>query len=68
MNIVEAIEQLQAAMAVRFGGDCDTESGAATLYLAHDRVSLTDGENQVVAKSANSIVKNLEPLKKETNQ
>lgn len=46
------IDHLQEMVARRFGREVQTESGAATLSVAWDRITLTDGGNRIIAESA----------------
>lgn len=52
----KAIEHLQAEVAKCSGTKVDTECGAATLSIAHDRVILTNEENTVIAEEINSNI------------
>ena len=56
----KAIEHLQGAIAKRFGCGFDTDSGAGTLYISHDGVSLTDARSRIVAQRARSVARQLE--------
>jgi hypothetical protein len=53
-GIAALIQSLQASMARKYGTDVSTDAGAATLFVSHDGVSLTDGANRVVAMRASS--------------
>ena len=55
----KAIAHLQAVIAKRFGRDFDTGSGAGTLYISHDGVSLTNPRSSIVAQRVSSIAREL---------
>ena len=55
----KAIVHLQDAVAKRFGRDFGTDSGAGTLYISHDGVSLTNHHSSIVAQRASSIARQL---------
>ena len=56
----KAIKHLQGAIATRFGTGFDTDSGAGTLYISHDGVSVTDARSRIVAQRTRSAARQLE--------
>ena len=61
----KAIEHLQGAIASRFGTDFGTDSGAGTLYISHDGVSLTNPHSRIAAQRTGSIARQLTVAKSE---
>jgi hypothetical protein len=55
----KAIVHLQDAVAKRFGRDFGTDSGAGTLYISHDGVSLTNPHSRIAAQRVGSITRQL---------
>ncbi len=53
---------LQAEVRIRLGHKADTSAGAATLSIAHDRVEMTDGHCEIVARGALEVAEYLEGL------
>jgi hypothetical protein len=60
MSITEAIEVLQSAIRRKYGNQVDTEGGAASLTIAHDRVELTDADSSVEGWDTGECVEILE--------
>jgi hypothetical protein len=61
MKLQEAIENLQAALANTYGAQVNTECGAATITIGHDRVELSDHDCLVVAEDADECCDLLQP-------
>jgi ribosomal protein S6E (S10) len=57
-----AILHLQDAIAKRFGCDFETDTGAGTLFISHDGVSLTNPRSSIVALRAASAARELAKL------
>ncbi|MGI8436109.1 MAG: hypothetical protein ACR2NX_04295 [Chthoniobacterales bacterium] len=54
-----AIKYLQDGIAELFGCDFETESGAGTLYISHDGVSMTNPNSSLVGQRASSVAREL---------
>lgn len=59
MNIEKAIATLQAALRQKYGTDLYTETGAATISIAHDRVELTNPNGKVITARAATVARKL---------
>jgi hypothetical protein len=58
-EIALAISLLQSKMAATFGEEVNTETGAATLTIAHDRIELTGCDHERLSDRTEAVVKQL---------
>lgn len=59
MNIEEAFEVLQTAVKERYGDGFETEGGAGTIMIAHDRIEITNASNRYVADEIDGVTAEL---------
>jgi hypothetical protein len=61
--VIDAIRVLKNELAQRYGTEVNTDAGASTIYISHDRASLTDQNNRVVARRPESIARQVQRVK-----
>lgn len=63
LSIEDALAVLQHAVRERYGDTFDTEAGAGTITIAHDRVEITNAGSKVVADGLEGVTAELRVLK-----
>jgi len=60
MTVKQALDTLQTAIRERYGDGFDTETGAGTITIAHDRIEITNAQSRVSADEAAGVAAELE--------